>query len=82
MSWPSHQNMLQHAAQSHDFGMFVVRGAVPLQFVEVLDKSVPLSIADVDESFGNNQSLVGSSKSRFYNTWQAVWGRVQLPLQV
>ncbi|MFM6701065.1 MAG: hypothetical protein ACKPIA_06365, partial [Dolichospermum sp.] len=65
-------NLLQHAALPHDFGMFVVRGAVPLQFVETLEQSVPLSIADVDEAFGSNQSLVGSSKSRFYKTWQAV----------
>ena len=64
--------MLQHAAQSYDFGMFVVRGAVPKQFVEVLEQSVPRTIADVDAVFGSNQSLVGSSKSRFYKTWQAV----------
>ena len=65
-------SLLQHAALSHDFGMFVVRGAVPLQYVEPLELSVPRSIADVDEAFGSNQSLVGSSKSRFYKTWQAV----------
>ena len=64
--------MLQHATQSYDFGMFVVRGAVPKQFVEVLEQSVPRTIADVDAVFGSNQSLVGSSKSRFYKTWQAV----------
>ena len=65
-------SLLQHAAQSYDFGMFVVRGAVPKQFVEVLEQSVPRTIADVDAVFGSNQSLVGSSKSRFYKTWQAV----------
>ncbi|MFM6553680.1 MAG: hypothetical protein ACKPGL_00035 [Dolichospermum sp.] len=63
---------LQHAAQTYDFGLFVVRGAVPLECVEQLEQSVPLSIRDVDEAFGSNQSLVGSSKSRFYKTWQAV----------
>ncbi len=65
-------SLLQHAALSHDIGMCVVRGAVPLQFVEGLEQSVPRSIADVDEAFGNNQSLAGSSKSKFYKTWQAV----------
>ncbi|MFM6578247.1 MAG: hypothetical protein ACKPIX_01445 [Dolichospermum sp.] len=49
---------LQHAAQTYDFGLFVVRGAVPLQCVEELERSVPLSIRDVDEAFGSNQSLV------------------------
>ena len=58
-------NMLQHAAQSYNFGMFVVRGAVPLDFVEVLEESVPQTIADVDDVYGSNQSLVSSKKSRF-----------------
>ncbi|MFM7990126.1 MAG: hypothetical protein ACKPKO_63505, partial [Candidatus Fonsibacter sp.] len=63
-------SLLQHATLSYAFGMFVVRGAVPLQFVEALEQSVPRTIADVDEVFGSKQSLVGSSKSRFYKTWQ------------
>jgi len=52
--------------------MFVVRGGMPNDWVERLEQSVPQTIADVDLVFGSNQSLVGSSKSRFYKTWQAV----------
>jgi alkylated DNA repair dioxygenase AlkB len=52
--------------------MFVVRGGMPNDWVEVLEQSVPRTIEDVDAVFGSNQSLVGSSKSRFYKTWQAV----------
>ena len=65
-------NLLQHAALSYNFGMFVVRGGMPNDWVERLEQSVPQTIADVDLVFGSNQSLVGSSKSRFYKTWQAV----------
>ena len=56
-------SLLQHAALSYDFGLFVVRGAVPLQFVEALEQSVPRTIADVDEVFGSNQSLVGQARA-------------------
>jgi hypothetical protein len=52
--------------------MFVVRGGMPNDWVERLEQLVPQTIADVDLVFGSNQSLVGSSKSRFYKTWQAV----------
>ena len=40
--------------------------------MEALEQSVPRTVADVDEVFGNNQSLVYSSK--FFKTWQAVVG--------
>ena len=39
-------SLLQHAALSYDFGMFVVRGAVPLQFVEAVDRSSARSLLE------------------------------------
>ena len=39
-------SLLQHAALSYDFGMFVVRGAVPLQCVEAVDRSSARSLLE------------------------------------
>ena len=63
---------LKNAAQTLQFGMHVVRKAVSDEVLNTVEAMFPKTFEDIRAEWGVKKTLVGSTQSPFYHSWQAV----------